>query len=358
MDFPKLWKKISESKSYIPTRVEIKAENTDIGDRLKDPFERHKQYFLVVVNEMYLAKGRKWFSEFQPTVIITSEFIYDGKKEAVPFVVGPSMMEGKMDVSEGFIFQDTPVAGLHPYRGGDFGISIVLAKYKSENYLNRIVGILEGMASTYMGGFGKIVNQYVTIGKIIMKGIDELLDSKDITPLAGHRKEFFSDVGNDFKPGYFALINKSEDHLDQNNFYVKKNMLYYGKSAAEALPYRENDYVLYSIMPAKKRSDFETLPFNRQFTELQNVIRDMSIIGDTERQLINAKLFSLQDTIRISPDLTRDQVSGLIEEYRLEIKTMMDDRRPLSGNAKIPEKEKDEWEAEMDRKALEILNMN
>jgi hypothetical protein len=135
-------------------------------------------------------------------------------------------------------------------------------------------------------------------------------------------------------------------------------MLYHGQSAAEAKPYREEDYVLYSIMPAKTRSDFETLPFNRQFTELQNLVKDMATIGDTERQIINGKMFSLQDTIRMSPDLTRGQMTALIEEYKHEIKTMVDNRKFLSGEVKAKAQPKDEWEQEMDKQAVELLNMN
>ena len=360
MGFSDLWKKISESDSFIPSRIEIDREHTDVAAKIAEPFQRHKQYFSVVINEMFLTKGRQWFSEFAPAVFVVSEFIYDGKREAVPYVVGPSALEGKMDsanIPEGFVFENTTVAGLHPYRGGSFSLSIVLGKIRTDHYLRRILRILENTAGTYLQSFGKMISQYIKVANVVLDGIDALIKEGDLTPLAGRRLEFQPDTVHAFNPGYFVLINAPEKNYSNAEFFIRNNRLYHGESAASAVPFREADYVLYSILPADSRSDIDVLPFNKQFQDLQSFIAGMMDIGEEEKKLINARVFALQDSLRMSPDLTRGQVEELIAEYRSEIKTMISSRQPLS-DSKETEQEKDPWEKQMDKQALEILNFN
>ena len=82
-------------------------------------FQSDQHYFQVRINEMYLKYSRNWFSRYDPMVFVVSEFTYDKKAEAVPFVVGQQMMEKfEKNTPTGMIFSDTRVAGVHPYRGG------------------------------------------------------------------------------------------------------------------------------------------------------------------------------------------------------------------------------------------------
>src|SRR5258705_567227 len=222
MSFSDFWQKISRSETMLPTRIAIKPENTDKADFLKNQFVRKQQYFAVRVNEMFLTNERKWFKTFYPMVFIVSEFIYNGEKVSVPFVVGPSLLEGKMkEVQDGMVFQDTTVAGLHPYSGGTFVISIVLAQAVKNDYLKKLLNLVESATGTYTSSFATVVNQYVKVGKVVLDSIESLFDTKDIEPQVGHRREFFTDVGVDFRPGYFVLINKPENELDSNMFFVK-----------------------------------------------------------------------------------------------------------------------------------------
>ncbi len=356
MFFSDLWSKIRGAKTRLPSRLKIADENIDNAKYLGTPFTRNQHYFMVVVNEMFLTQKRNWFSVFSPVVMVTSEFVYDGKMHAVPFLVGPTMLENKIGkLPNGFIFQNTTVAGQHPYRGGDFAISIVLAKLKREDYIRKIMKILESTSATYMGSFGKLVSQYTKVADIVLDGIDELLSNDDLQPVVGQRNEFQA-LSNDFLPGYYVLIDAPEEDIDPKKLYIRKHQLYYGNSADTAEPFRDADYVLYSILSGSSRNDIETLPFHQQFRDLQQLITGMPNIDESEKALINGKLFALQGMLRSSPDLIRPQVSELIEEYREEIKQMIDDRRELSGERKAASS-KDPWEEEMDKQALEILNL-
>lgn len=354
-----LWKKITQSPSYRPAQIAIKPENTDVSDRLVKPFKHNEQYFLVRINEMYLSYKRKWFSEYDPMVFVLSEFLYGGEKVSVPYVVGPSLLTDKIEkIPEGMILKDTTVAGLHPFRGGEFAISVVLARLRQQDYLRKILKLIESTAGTYTSGFVTMISQYGKVAKVVLDGIDSLLDTQDVEPLIGYRKPYQPDV-DPFVPAYFVLINKDEQHVNENSFFVRNNSLLYGDSVEKAKPYRADDYVLYSIRDANLRSDYESLPFHKQWLELVKTIGDLHNISDDEKQIINAKLFSLQSALETSPDLTRPQVDELIDGYIAERDKMMARRaNRLSGATPgTPEKIQpaDEWEKKMKDLSLRIL---
>lgn len=355
MSFSSFWQKIAGSPARLPSRLAIRTENTDQQKFLGSPFVRHKHYFTVVVNEMFLTQKRQWFSEFTPAVMACSEFLYDGKKQAVPFLVGPAMMQGKMErLPAGFVFQNTTVAGQHPYLGGEFAVSIVLARLKTNDYLRKILKILESTSATYMGGFGKMVSQYSKVADIVLDGFDDLLGNEDLQPVLGQRLAF-QGINEDFSPGYYAIIDLPEKELQAEKFFVKRNQLLHGKDAATASPFRDADYVLYSILSSSTRNDTDALPFHQEFSALQELISDMQEIGPTEKTLLNGRLFSLQALIRSSPDLIRPQAGEMIAEYRAEIEKMIGERQALAVRGEKQAEEKDPWEMKMDQMALEIL---
>jgi len=353
-----LWKKITQSPSYRPAQIAINPENTDVRDRLVKPFKRNEQYFLVRINEMYLSYKRKWLSEYDPMVFVLSEFLYDGEKVSVPYVVGPSMLTDKIEkIPEGMILKDTTVAGLHPFRGGEFAISVVLARLRQQDYLRKILRLIESTAGTYTSGFVTMVSQYSKVAKVVLDGIDSLLDSEEVEPLIGFRKPYQPDVDN-FTPAYFVLINKDEQEVKESNFFVKNNSLLYGDSMDSAKPYRKDDYVLYSIRDASIRSDYESLPFHKQWLELVKSIGDLKGVSDDDKQIINAKLFSLQSILETSPDLTRPQVDEIIDGYIADRDKMLARRsNRLSGSTEPSASEQpvDEWEKKMKDLSLRIL---
>lgn len=358
MSFSDTWKKITTSKSYRPARISVPLSNIDIGTKMQTSIAKNEHYFVVRINEIFLSYKRQWFSTYDPVVFITTEFLYNAEKYAVPFVVGPSMMNNKLEkIPEGMVFQDTVVAGLHPYRGGNFVLSIVLGRMRQENYLRKIVNIIEKTAATYTGGFATIVSNYTKVANVVLDSMDALFDSQDVEPLIGCRKEYLKEAMDDFSSGYFILMNTDEEEVDEQKFFIKGNRLYYGDSFDEAKPFRDSDYVLYSIMAAPSRSDTELLPFHTQFLQLQSYVSDIpDVISDEQTTIINAKRYKLQDTIRMSADLVRPQVKDLINEYDTSLKEMIDERHPLSGEKRqLVQDKRDDWDKEMDQMALNLL---
>jgi hypothetical protein len=359
MSLASFWKKIIESPSFRPACIKIKPENTDKAERLQEPLVDNKHYFEVVVNEMFLSYKRKWLHSFDPLVFTVSEFLYDGAKASVPFVVGPGLIKDKISNlpdAGGMIYRDTTVASLTPYTGGTLAISIVLMRLPIENYLRKILKILENASRTYGNEFASVVGGYLKIAHIISDGIESITDSDDVKPLVGVREEFKQD-GN-LQPGYFVLINEAEENFAEENFFVKNNQLYYGKSFQESSHYRDGDYVLYSIMSGVRRSDISMLPFYQTWKELNKYISEIDDkhLNDDQSKKVRGKLFALQNAIRFSPDLTRAQAANIITDYMQQVNDLVANHNAASGGHISSTRPKDQWEAEMDKMASEILS--
>lgn len=352
-----LWKKVKESPSFNPTHVMIFLDNIDQKSGVGQSLEKDHHYFLIRVNEMYLSYKRKWFSTYDPVVFSTAEYIYDGQKVSQPFLISPNMLQSPFKkLNEGFLFKDTTIAGLQPYRGGTFCLSLVLGRLKQDNYLRKLLSLLENTASAFPTGFSTMITGYSKIANLILDSVEAMFDSHEIEPVIGIRQEFAPAVKDNFISSYRLLINAPEGKYDQSKFFVKNNSLCIGDSIEDSLPFREDDYILYSILRTGIRDDIDVLPFHHQFKELQKLISGMFELSAEERKIINGKLFSLQDNIRMSPDLVRPQIVDQIKIYRQDLKEMIDSRQALSGSKGLNKKEKDEWEKEMDNLSLELLN--
>ena len=358
MGITAIWKKVKESPSFSPTQFTIPVDNIDQKTGLGEAIVKDQHYFLVRVNEMFLSYKRKWFSTYDPVVFSNVEYLYSSQRVAQPFLISPSMLQTPFKkLHEGMLFKDTTVAGLQPYRGGSFGLALVLGRLRQENYLRKMLSLLEGTVSAFPTGFSTVISGYSKIAHMVLDHIETMFDSHEIEPVIGYRQEFVPAVRDNFVSGYNVLMNSDENHLDRSKFFVRNNSLYYGQSLEDSEPFRRDDYILYSMMAASSRDDTEALPFHQQYLELQKMISGMVELSSDERKLINGKLFSLQDTIRMSADLVRPQIVDQINLYRRDLKDMIDARQPLSRVTGI-QKEIDEWEKEMDSLGLELLNLN
>ncbi len=359
MSLSSFWKKIVESPSYRPVCFNIKPEHTDRAERLQQPFVENQHYFEVTIHEMFLSYKRKWLHTYDPMVYAVTEFLYNGVKVAVPFVVGPNMISDKIQklpAEGGMIYKDTTIAGITPYTGGTLAVSVVLMQLPVENYLRKTLKILENASKTFGNEFGSLVSGYLKIANIISDGIELITDSDNIKPLAGIREEFKPE-GN-LQPGYFVLINEPEQNYTEDQFFVKGNQLLYGDSLQTATHYHDGDYVLYSIMSANKRTDVSALPFYETWKDLNKYLSDIEDkhLSDDQNKKVRGKLFALQNTIRFSPDLTRQQAADIIKIYMTEVNQLIADHNAASGATQSTIKQKDKWEAEMDSIASDILS--
>src|SRR3954470_8645453 len=233
------FKKLISSPAILPHYFKIPNQNTPEAASLEGSFETRKHYFSLRVNEMYLKESRKWFSQIEPMVISITEYMYNQQFVSNPFVVGSTLLKDKMKgEGEGMIFRDTRVAGLHPYAGGRFIINIALFRNETENYLNKTMKFLESVTSVFNDNIAGMLKSFSKVSDVIVTGIEELVNTDKTKPLFGIRKEFDPDAGEAFEPGYYVVIDKSNNNWNAADFSVdKNNRLLYNNQ-----PFREDEY--------------------------------------------------------------------------------------------------------------------
>lgn len=309
-----LWQQLQGAQTRQPSRITIPADHM-LGLDADKPFERNAVYFQVRVNEMYLTRSREWFSTYDPMVFVISEFIYDKSMESVPFVVGPSLVEKfGQQTPQGMVFTNTRVAGLHPYRGGRLTLSVMLSRVERDNFAKNMLGVVESIAGAI--DFSTALSSYVKVAEALVDGVNSLLNIGGTQPIIGWRNEFDTEAGDLLRPTFFALID--EPNLQPSQFWVRDNQLYIGSSPSDLQPYRDADFVLYSVVQTRERTDERTLPF---YAEYENILATVARATPEAWNAAIASMLALRNAMLRSPDLTRDQARALADRYLQEIKT-------------------------------------
>jgi hypothetical protein len=337
------------SPTQLPARINIPVDHITPNDKLGIPFECEKHYFQIKVNELFLKDRRHWYRDITPVVFVVSQYNYGGSIETVPFVVGPQIMDKfGYALPDDMIFLDTRVAGLHPFRGGQITLSVILYEYTVGNLAENFLRTLEKAANVF--NFASAFSTYIKMADVIFEGIDSLLGLEKMNPLIGLRVQMDKDA-DDLRSGYFALINTPEGTIDQNQLWVKNKSLYFGNSLAEAKPFRIADYTLYSVLIDEERSDLNALPF---YNIWKHIKEEALRPGEDACKSIMSNMVSLNQAIITSPDITEKHALELIDKYGSDIKLI---RQAAEGAVKMGEGSI-HFDSKMDRlraKSLKII---
>jgi hypothetical protein len=175
--------------------------------------------------------------------------------------------------------------------------------------------IVEGTANVL--DFSTSLSTYIKISNVMLDGVEVLLGSQGNSSVIGFRKEFDPDAGDVLKPGYFALIDIPESELSLDDLWVRQRRLFYGKNLDEAKPFRNADYVLYSITQVLERSDLELLSFNELYKQM--IKKAIKSTTKESWEVTKADMAVLNQAIRFSPDLTIMHANQLREKYKNEM---------------------------------------
>lgn len=311
-----VFESVRKTSARIPTRVAVPEKRVDKPGKLGTKLAKDGHYFQVRVNEMFLANEREWFRTYYPMVFVASEFLYDRGETEIPFVLGPATLGPKVNNKTGdMIFQNTRVAGIHPYRGGRLNLSVVLYRVTEKNHAHRILNMVENLAGAL--DFSSAIVAYTKVAGALLDSVEMLTGMDETDPIMGYRTEIDLDAGDDVEPGYFALVDMSDAELRGYELRVRDDKLVHGPNLAEAEPFRAADYVLYSLASTTARSDIPKL----QFYELwQRVLREAAVPTDESYASAKANMLSLYQTMLLSPDLLREHARVLAKEYSLEMK--------------------------------------
>jgi hypothetical protein len=205
------------------------------------------------------------------------------------------------------------LTNLLPFRGGKIGVSAALVAYRSQDYLNSLVGLLNKVSGLLNAGQ---LSSVVKVASGAVDGVQDLLGMGDKEVHLIYSADSAGTAGEggaDFEAGYTAIIRASQKDVDPNRLFVKGSRLCVGSSLGDATPLKGFDYMLLRHEVASTRDDF------RSFTEIASMLKKAIEAGITDpdagRQILKAGRATIWDL----PDLTRtDRVrvaSALSQEF-------------------------------------------
>ena len=344
-----VWKKVRAGEAETRAHFAISQDHIHNGEPLGAPFKAKQHYFQIVINEMFLSNTREWFVRYDPMTFVASNYIYGTERQTLPFVIGPAMLKQfEQQIPEGMIFENTPVSGLHPYQGGSLTLTVILNRLQRANNADKLLQVVEGLSSAVAPSIA--VAAYLPIAGTVVDGVEAILGLDETVPVVGYHITINPDIGDTLEPSYFVLIDKDEVELERDRFWVRDKRLYYGETEETSQPYRDSDFILFSIAQGVVRTDERTLPFY----SLWQTTRDLATqpakhYWDEAKANFNA----LKRSLIKSPDLTEPDSKRLIDQYLEELKQRREDAildADLAAGQELPD-----TEAEL-RRVTEELN--
>jgi hypothetical protein len=311
------------------------AGQTEPGVSFPGDFIAGDHYFAAHINEMFLRNEGEWLKQYSPIVLVVSEHTYGGEKVVVPTVVGPSLVNKYIeDLPEPMTFSDTRVAGIHPYLGGGFALTVVLARVQNTDYAQRFLSFLETTAGA-IGKDGAValgVEGYSKVANAVLTGVDQLFGLRETQPIMGQRISFDDNYAAYLKPGHYALINEDQDRIDWKKLSVRNGRLHKGNDR-----YRDHDHILISLGAADSRRDFEQLAVWKPFAEVENAALSPEADGFEKAK---SMMYALSQQVIHSPDLTRKQALSLLGTMRTRLLELKQERQAIQVLSGAPEKAK------------------
>jgi hypothetical protein len=136
------------------------------------------------------------------------------------------------------------------------------------------------------------------------------------------------------------MIDKSPNAWDPDSFFVKENHLYIGKDQASAVPFRNDEYVLYSITRSDTRSDIKLLPIWQSYKKILDALK-VPEVSQELKDRVKGMLRVLNVEIRESPDFTQPHAQNYIKERIKEVGNLIEPKFNWSAS---PKKSKDFWD--------------
>jgi hypothetical protein len=279
-----------------------------------NPIAKDQTYFTVRVNELHLAENRKWWHEYDPLVLVVTEFNYGRERVAIPTVVGPNLIRRQSQSDKpvyGTVLLDTRVTGPHPYRGGDVDISCSFYAVERVNYAKALLRCVDNLSEA-IGGPADMAAIAKT-GSALVAGLDGLLGLQETRYLAGHRVSTAFSPLDPFRTGYSVLITPPTPNIA--DLRVDGRRLEAKASRGEFQSYRQSDYVLLGITGGEARGDENVLPFYGLKMRALEAVWD----GPGGVKRAKANLASAYQEMRRSPDLTAAEAGRLLDLWLEEL---------------------------------------
>jgi hypothetical protein len=265
--------------------------------------ESGAQYFSVLVNSMRLDYDRVGARTYDPMVVATTEFRYDGAIRKVPFVVSASRLAGAADGEPaGMVLANTRVAGPSPYYG-DLAVTVILYKVVRDDYVARVLDAVQRTCAAF--DLSGALSAYLKIGEAVLDSVDAILDRQDTEPVLGHRIQFQAGP----VPGTFVV---APDALPESELWLADGDLKHGPAYAGAASLANTSYVVYTVT-ASDPVDLAALPW---FAPLwKRIVQWADIPSDEAKGTAKAYLAALYEELATSPDVPRDAADAMYQTF-------------------------------------------
>jgi len=185
------------------------------------------------------------------------------------------------------------------------------------------LNVVEKISGLFSTNISSLVKSISGISKVVVDGFNELANSKDIQGLACFRQEFDAARLNGFMPGYYLLVDKPLSEAEKNNFFVKKNRLFYGNGFDDAQPYRDGDYVLFSLEQTDKRSDYKSFAFYDHYNKALEMASKKPVDDDKKADIADELSAMLLGMLQ-SPDMLEKNSIEISDDSYEKVKTIVD----------------------------------
>jgi hypothetical protein len=181
---------------------------------------------------------------------------------------------------------------------------------------------------------------YLKIAGTVLDGVEAILGLSATEPVLGYRTTINPDRKELLEPAYYALIDQEESELERDRFWVCESRLCHGETLASSAPYRDHDFVLFSIAQGDKRSDERIL----SFFPLWETALDLASRPELHYwKDAKAQFNTLKRSLLKSPDLTKPDSTRLRDQYFEELKQIRSDA-VMEGELKGSELSEEELE--------------
>jgi len=286
------------------------------------PFEEDSAYFEIRLSEMFIRDVRVFLRSFVPLTVVVTEFIYDGSRAVVPFIVGKQVLKSiEQYVSgENVEYKNTSIAGPIPYSGGNVALFVGLYRTQVNDISRKLFSLLGGILSRF-DATG--LSRYLDIAGPLGAGLGDLLGMKEVEFLLGRRDEFDGAAGSpsQFRSGYLIYMNGTFAQLQGQTLYVKNDTLHIGSSSSSLQRFNACDYCLVKIDRIAERADYTALPFHKLWTGARDLIWQ-----DQVEKAKSAFLALVQELAR-SADLTTKHRYLLMQAYKANFEVELQTRR-------------------------------
>ena len=238
-------------------------------------------------------------------------------------MLGPGLLQRyDQKLPQEMLFRDTRVLELHPFRGDDVALTLILGQVQRTNYAAEILKIVETVGGAVGAAAG--LGPYLKIADALLAAADTLLSAPGTTPLVGMRLGFGGEYSvSPLVPAYLALINSQ--NIDVTKLRVADGRLLDVSGA----PYRAADYVL-AYVDQQAQRDERALPTFNELWE-RAVAEAMDVGAADSWKSARAQMLVLAQTLLLSPDVTTDHAHELIAEYKDTLRGIRDEAESIAN---------------------------